>query len=48
MEKINMKYLGTLEHPLARMIMENIRKGTEVAIEITPKFFSTWHLGNVK
>jgi hypothetical protein len=28
MEKINMKYLGTLEHPLAKMLMEDIRNGT--------------------
>ena len=41
-EKINMKYLGTLEHPLAKMLMENTRNGTEVVIEITPKFFSAW------
>jgi hypothetical protein len=41
-EKINMKYLGTLEHPLAKMIIENTKKGTEVAIEIAPKFFSAW------
>ncbi len=24
MEKINMKYLGTLEHPLAKMLMEDM------------------------
>jgi ABC-type antimicrobial peptide transport system ATPase subunit len=41
-EKINMKYLGTLEHPLAKMIIENSKKGTEVVIEIAPKFFSAW------
>jgi len=27
MEAINMKYLGTLEHPLAKMLMENTRNG---------------------
>jgi hypothetical protein len=41
-EKINIKYLGTLEHPLANMLMENTRNGVEVVIEITPKFFSAW------
>ena len=41
-EKINMKYLGTLDHPLAKTLMENTRNGSEVIIEITPKFFSTW------
>ena len=42
MEKINLKYLETLEHPLAKMLMANIRNGSEVVIEITPKFFSAW------
>jgi PPOX class probable F420-dependent enzyme len=41
-EKINLKYLGTLEHPLAKMLMENTKNGTEVVIEITPRFFSAW------
>jgi general stress protein 26 len=41
-EKINLKYLGTLEHPLAQRLMENTRSGIEVVIEITPKFFSAW------
>jgi general stress protein 26 len=44
-EKINIKYLGTIEHPLAKMIMENTKNGTEVVIEITPRFFSTWDFG---
>jgi general stress protein 26 len=44
-EKINMKYLGTLEHPLAKMIVENTKNGNEVVIEITPKFFSAWDFG---
>ena len=26
-QKINIKYLGTIEHPLAKMIMENTRNG---------------------
>ena len=41
-EKINIKYLGTLEHPLAKRLMESTRNGSEVVIEITPKFFSAW------
>jgi general stress protein 26 len=44
-EKIDIKYLGTLEHPLANMIIKNTRSGTEVVIEITPKFFSAWDFG---
>lgn len=42
MEKLNMKYLGTLEHPIAKMMIENARNGKEVVIELSPKFFSAW------
>jgi hypothetical protein len=28
--------------PLDKMLMKNTRNGTEVVIEITPKFFSAW------
>lgn len=45
MEKISRKYLGTLDHPLAKMLMDNARNGTEVVIEIEPKFFSAWDFG---
>jgi general stress protein 26 len=47
-EKINLKYLGTLEHPLAKMLMENTRNASEVVIEITPKFFSAWDFGKAE
>lgn len=46
-EKINLKYLGTLDHPLAKMIMEAARNGDEVLVEINPKFFSTWDFGKM-
>lgn len=42
MERLNMKYLGTLEHPIAKMMIENAKKEKEVVIELTPKFFSAW------
>lgn len=41
-EKINLKYLGTLDHPLAKMLLEYARNGTEILLEISPKFFSAW------
>ena len=47
-EKIIIKYLGTLDNPLAQMIMDNARKGIQVVIEITPKFFSAWDFGKSK
>ena len=43
-----MKYLGTLDHPLAKMITENSKNGDNVLIEISPKFFSTWDFGKEK
>ncbi len=48
MEKINLKYLGTLEHPLAKRLMENTRNGTQAVIEISPKFFSAWDFGKAE
>lgn len=48
LEKINQKYLGTLDHPMARELTENTRNGTYGTIEITPKFFSAWNLGKVQ
>lgn len=47
MEKINLKYLGTLEHPLARMLLENTKNGTEIVIEISPRFFSAWDFAKI-
>jgi nitroimidazol reductase NimA-like FMN-containing flavoprotein (pyridoxamine 5'-phosphate oxidase superfamily) len=44
-EKINMKYLDTLDHPIAKMLIDNTRNGIETVFEITPKFFSTWDFG---
>jgi len=35
-EKINIKYLGTTEHPLTKMIIENAKNGSQVVIEFTP------------
>jgi uncharacterized pyridoxamine 5'-phosphate oxidase family protein len=46
-EKINIKYLGTNEHPFAKMIMDNTKNGIEVVIELTPKFSSAWDLGKL-
>ncbi len=32
-ERINLKYLGSLEHPLAKRLMENTRNGSQVVIK---------------
>ena len=41
-DRISMKYLGTLDHPVAKMITDSARKREVVLVEISPKFFSTW------
>jgi hypothetical protein len=41
-EKIGMKYLGTLDHPIVKMILHSAQQGNHVVIEVRPKFFSTW------
>ena len=41
-KKIYMKYLGTLDHPIPRMILESVQKGNHVIVEIDPKYYSTW------
>jgi general stress protein 26 len=47
-DKISLKYLGTLDHPIAKMISEDSKKGNVVLIEISPKFFSTWDYGKMQ
>jgi hypothetical protein len=46
-EKINLKYLSTLDHPLAKMLLEYAQNGTEIPLEISPKFFSTWDFAKI-
>lgn len=43
-EKIDMKYLGTLDHPVAKMLLENVRNGSSVVLELSPRFFSAWDM----
>ena len=47
-EKINMKYLGTLDHPIPMMILDSTKKGNHVVVEISPKFFSTWDSAKIQ
>jgi general stress protein 26 len=41
-EKIMVKYLGSLEHPMSQALLEMQRKGQSVVLEISPKYYSTW------
>lgn len=41
-EKILIKYLGTLEHPMSKSLINAQKEGQSVVLEITPQYFSTW------
>jgi nitroimidazol reductase NimA-like FMN-containing flavoprotein (pyridoxamine 5'-phosphate oxidase superfamily) len=41
-EKIMLKYLGSTTHPMAKILLENVRNGDSVILEIKPKYYSTW------
>ena len=47
-EKIVAKYLGDLSTPMAKRIMDGVRKGSEVIVEITPLYFSTWDYSKMR
>jgi nitroimidazol reductase NimA-like FMN-containing flavoprotein (pyridoxamine 5'-phosphate oxidase superfamily) len=47
-EKICLKYLGTLDDPWAKQLIENAAEGTFVGIEIAPKFFSAYVLSKME
>ncbi|AIC14912.1 pyridoxamine 5'-phosphate oxidase family protein [Nitrososphaera viennensis] len=44
-EKIMTKYLGSVDHPTAKFILETVKSGKSVLLEITPSYFSTWDFG---
>jgi hypothetical protein len=44
-EKIMTKYLGSAGHPTAKSILETVKSGRSVLLEITPSYFSTWGFG---
>jgi hypothetical protein len=44
-QKIHMRYLGNLEHPVAHELIDAIKKGQSVVLEISPKYYSTWDYG---
>jgi len=41
-EKIVAKYLGNVNSSMAKNMVDEVRKGSEVLVEITPHYFSTW------
>jgi hypothetical protein len=47
-EKIIAKYLGDLNSSMAKNMVDEVRKGSEVLVEITPHYFSTWDYSKSK
>ena len=44
-EKLLMRSLGSLEHPTSKWLLDEIEKGDEVVLEISPLYYSTWDYG---
>ena len=47
-EKIVSKYLGDLSAPMAKRMVDGVRKGSTVLVEITPLYFSAWDYTKMK
>ena len=41
-EKIVVKYVGSIEHPMAQALLNMQKGGQSVILEINPKYYSTW------
>jgi general stress protein 26 len=41
-EKIMVKYLGNIDHPMAKALLDMQKKGQSVVLEISPKYYLTW------
>jgi uncharacterized pyridoxamine 5'-phosphate oxidase family protein len=41
-EKIHIRYLGNLDNPISHGLIDAIKKGQSVVLEISPKYYSTW------
>jgi len=46
-EKIHVRYLGSLENPISKSLLDMMRSGQSVVLEITPKYYSTWDYSKV-
>jgi uncharacterized pyridoxamine 5'-phosphate oxidase family protein len=41
-EKIMIKYTGSTDNEIAKFLLDGVKNGFSVLLEITPKYFSTW------
>jgi len=47
-EKILIKYTGGLDNNMAKFLMESIKKGESIIVEVNPHFYATWDHGKSK
>ena len=47
-ERIVVKYLGSVGHPMSQTIISSIRNKEAIIMEVTPKLYATWDHGKVK
>jgi len=41
-EKIMTRYLGSIEQPTAKTLMNSVKNGDSVILEVSPSYYSTW------
>jgi len=41
-EKIMLKYTGSLDNEIAKILLDGVQKGLSVLLEISPIYFATW------
>jgi general stress protein 26 len=41
-EQIMIRYLGNLEHPMAKALMSSVKNRDSVILEVSPTYYSTW------
>ena len=41
-EKIMIKYTGDLENKVAKVLLDGVKNGSSVILELEPKYFATW------
>ena len=41
-EKIMLKYTGSLDNEIAKFLLDGVKNGFSVLLELTPKYYATW------
>ena len=42
-QKIAFRYIGTLDHPISYELVERLKNGQGIVLEISPIYYSTWY-----